>query len=446
MFGQTQTSETALPDGAADLHIHLSPHEVSAIGPDARSMLADLNTAIRALVEIRAGDWDKVVSSPHDEGNPGALQRQRMDTTIYNLECHLIPQLEAIRTTALRAYRAHGASYADLAAAMGLSARSTAQSRWEKLAAGTISRWEKWARGKSATETGPTPARPVSARTSQRWRTRRSTRPIGDPLVYEATKAAIGAGIEALAAMFPGNRQEVAEILAELHREITPEGQTSDVTYTHPDVFTAPARGEKWADPETDPTRLDWTTRQATAAIPFDVIDGRPVNPHGPTGIRYGRNELGHWGEQLAADAVVTLTDVHGRRWLVMVERSDGHGWALPGGYVDPGEDAGRAAIRELAEETGLTLENALWEVLPARYVPDPRASDESWMVTVPARAHLGTVREFPGLVGSSDAKRAMWVQADDYPGLVAYLKETYAGKPFAAHVPMLTELFSGTL
>ena len=128
-------------------------------------------------------------------------------------------------------------------------------------------------------------------------------------------------------------------------------------TYTHPDVFDKGIR-EGWADPQVDPTRIDWITRQMAAAIPFDVIDGRPVNPCEQTGIRYGRNELGHWGEQLAADAIVTA-DTEADRWLVMVERSDGHGWAVPGGYVEPGEDSEAAAVRELEEETGLDLTDA---------------------------------------------------------------------------------------
>ncbi|MEV7808977.1 NUDIX domain-containing protein, partial [Microbispora sp. NPDC088329] len=151
-------------------------------------------------------------------------------------------------------------------------------------------------------------------------------------------------------------------------------------TYTHPDVL---GRGvtEGWADPTTDPRHIDWAPRQAAAAIPFRVVDGRPLNPCAPTGIRHGRGELGHWGEQQAADAIVTAHH-RGGRWLLMIERGDDHGWAVPGGKVDPGEDALHAAIRELTEETGLALEGASWRLLPVRYVPDPRASDEAWMVT----------------------------------------------------------------
>ncbi|MGW5265694.1 NUDIX domain-containing protein [Microbispora sp. NPDC004025] len=218
------------------------------------------------------------------------------------------------------------------------------------------------------------------------------------------------------------------------------------ITYTHPDVLTLGVR-QGWADPQTDPTRIDWTARQATAAIPFEVIDGRPVNPCERTGIRYGRNELGHWGEALAADAIVTATDHDGHRWLVMVERRDGHGWALPGGHVDPGEDPVHAATRELHEETGLTGITSTWAALPPRYVPDPRASDEAWMVTVPVRTHLGTCQrdDLPEVVGADDAARAAWVGADTYNNLVTYLTDTFGGEVFPAHRGMLAEALALT-
>ncbi|MEO3875508.1 NUDIX domain-containing protein [Nonomuraea sp. B12E4] len=217
------------------------------------------------------------------------------------------------------------------------------------------------------------------------------------------------------------------------------------ITYTHPDVLDKGIR-EGWADPEDDPTRIDWAPRQARAAIPFQVVDGRPVNPCEKTRVRYGRNQLGHWGEQLCADAIVTAHTAHDRV-LVMVERGDGHGWALPGGTVEPGENPGAAAVRELQEETGLRPDTLacgdFWKVLPARYVPDPRASDEAWMVTVPARGHLGTVcrADLPPVVGADDARRAEWVCAGTYASLVEYLRRVYGGRVFAAHEAMLQDL-----
>ncbi|MFD2767240.1 NUDIX domain-containing protein [Micromonospora eburnea] len=221
-------------------------------------------------------------------------------------------------------------------------------------------------------------------------------------------------------------------------------------TYTHADVLTVGVE-QGWADPRTDPRDIsvgEWLARQAAALIPFDLVNGRPVNPYAPTGIRYGRNQLGHWGEQVCADAIVTGVDRDGQVWLVMVERGDGYGWALPGGYVDPGEDPTDAAFRELAEETGLMAGPASEHstTLPVRYVPDPRASDEAWMVTVPTRVDLGGGwGVLPDVLGCDDARRAVWVRADSYADLVHDLSGTYGGLVFAAHRALLRDVLTDT-
>ncbi|MFF5261403.1 NUDIX domain-containing protein [Actinomadura viridis] len=218
------------------------------------------------------------------------------------------------------------------------------------------------------------------------------------------------------------------------------------LTYTAPEVLRAAEAGADWADPITDPTQIDWAPRQAAALIHFKVVDGRPVNPREKTGIRYGRNELGHWGEKAAADALVLATGPDGRRRAAMIRRNDRHGWAIPGGCLDPGETPLQAAIRELEEETGLVLPGAAWEVTPVRYVPDPRASDEAWMVSVLCVLDLGAVAKLPAVAGADDADRAEWVLADDYQTLVKDLADTYDGKVFPAHVDMLQEALQASI
>ncbi len=52
------------------------------------------------------------------------------------------------------------------------------------------------------------------------------------------------------------------------------------------------------------------------------------------------------------------LRDAHGRLLLVRRAHDPGRGlWSLPGGRVDPGEEDQQALVREVQEETGLTVE-----------------------------------------------------------------------------------------
>jgi 8-oxo-dGTP diphosphatase len=87
--------------------------------------------------------------------------------------------------------------------------------------------------------------------------------------------------------------------------------------------------------------------------------------------------------------------------------------WALPGGFVDEDERLGDAALRELAEETGLRPVGRLREVGaygdPGR---DPRGWTVSVLFTVLVAAGHGDV------VAGDDAAEAAWHRLDALPAL----------------------------
>lgn len=212
--------------------------------------------------------------------------------------------------------------------------------------------------------------------------------------------------------------------------------------YTHPDVLN---RGvaEGWADPETDPASVDWATRLPAAAISYGIsAEGRPVSPFPCPGAARGRNKLGRWGENTMADALVTAVYA-GVRHVLLVRRSDNGTWAFPGGSVEPGETGTEAALRELAEETGLVITDpSLCQAWPPRKVDDDRGSAEAWAVTWPLSAGLGEVSALPAVAVGDDAAAAAWVPARSYPCLEAALRLDHdGGQAFPAHVPMLCQL-----
>lgn len=193
-----------------------------------------------------------------------------------------------------------------------------------------------------------------------------------------------------------------------------------------------------------NPRALDWPTLQAEARIPFDVVDGLPINPANPD-LPEGQGELSHWGERPCGDVAVFVT-VGGVRWLLMGRRDDGHGWALPGGGVEDHETDMHGALRELREETGLMLDMlAAVSVDAARYVADPRAARNAWMVTTLVVVDLGERDNFPGTRAGDDLERVAWFPARSVAALEDAIRLTdrsgQGGRLFESHRVMLTDL-----
>ena len=70
--------------------------------------------------------------------------------------------------------------------------------------------------------------------------------------------------------------------------------------------------------------------------------------PHCGQPVVYYRNPV---------PTVDALIHIPGRGVVFVKRLNEPFGWALPGGFVDYGESAEKAAIREAKEETGLTVE-----------------------------------------------------------------------------------------
>jgi len=87
--------------------------------------------------------------------------------------------------------------------------------------------------------------------------------------------------------------------------------------------------------------------------------------------------------------------------------------WALPGGFVEQGEQVAEAAPRELAEETGLRVDAGALELLGVYDTPgrDPRG----WTVSV---VYIARVSGEFAVAGADDADDARWFAVGALPEL----------------------------
>ena len=102
-----------------------------------------------------------------------------------------------------------------------------------------------------------------------------------------------------------------------------------------------------------------------------------------PTGHAGAMARVDYWHDPTApkANSVVPSTtaavrDDAGR--LLLIHKVDNDLWALPGGKMELGESIADAAVREVAEETGVDIELTLatsWPTRTARYGKSSRSA-----------------------------------------------------------------------
>ena len=114
----------------------------------------------------------------------------------------------------------------------------------------------------------------------------------------------------------------------------------------------------------------------------------------------------------VTADCIVITREERPR--VLLIQRGGepfrGH-WALPGGFMDMDETAQECAMRELTEETGLTVTETLQVGAYSRVDRDPRGR------TV-GIAYLAIIESPMPVQGSDDAAKAEWWYVDNLPTL----------------------------
>ena len=116
----------------------------------------------------------------------------------------------------------------------------------------------------------------------------------------------------------------------------------------------------------------------------------------------------------VTADCVVITREAEPK--VLLIQRGNmpfKGGWAFPGGFMNIDETAEAAAVRELQEETGITLsETDIFQVGAYTAVDrDPRER----VITI---AYLAEIDAPVSVKGSDDAARAQWFPLDALPPL----------------------------
>lgn len=103
-------------------------------------------------------------------------------------------------------------------------------------------------------------------------------------------------------------------------------------------------------------------------------------NPH--VGIVTGTGEYWNMGPNRTVDPIIVATE--DQPYVLLVLRADTKLWALPGGFIDPGETIHQAGCREASEESGIAIpQDSIAEiVLYDGVVADTRTTAYAWAET----------------------------------------------------------------
>jgi 8-oxo-dGTP diphosphatase len=116
--------------------------------------------------------------------------------------------------------------------------------------------------------------------------------------------------------------------------------------------------------------------------------------------------------DEVRAAGGVVLRDGENGPEVAVIHRPKYDDWSLPKGKLEAGESWEDAALREVAEETGLDCE--LGEELEPKHYHDAKGRPKTvrWWLMRPRGGSLG---------GDSEVDDARWVEVGEAPGLLDY-------------------------
>ena len=106
--------------------------------------------------------------------------------------------------------------------------------------------------------------------------------------------------------------------------------------------------------------------------------------------------------------AVALLRRGDGR--VLLLDQRHSPGWALPGGLLRRGEQAGDAVVREVAEEIGIALDRTALPAPVAAVNPGARRVDLVYLVDAGG--------DLPRREDEAEVRRLGWFRLDDLPDI----------------------------
>lgn len=149
----------------------------------------------------------------------------------------------------------------------------------------------------------------------------------------------------------------------------------------------------------------------------FDAY-GRPLHPwltymllNPNVGVVTGTGAYWQMGPNRTADPIIIANE--DQPYVFLVKRVDNGLWALPGGFIDPGEDAATAGRREAFEEGGVVIGDPVTTIYSG-VVADTRTTAYAWAETT-ALLYRAPGRSTPK-IDPAEVSDARWFPLDQVP------------------------------